>query len=95
MEDLIEEVIKWGASLVTGATAATIARYFGIGTGVALMVLQKGKDARLPPFAELQVTFNRPVFLYPSDLNPKIGPREEPQRTKSQEEAVHETASSD
>ena len=93
VDDLIEEGIKWGASSVSAATAATVARYFGIGTGVALMVLQHGKDAHLSEYAELQVIFNRPVFLDPSNLGVEKGQFEETQKMKSQAKTVCRTAS--
>lgn len=93
VDDLIEEGIKWGASSVSAATAATVARYFGIGTGVALMVLQHGKDTRLSQYAELQVIFNRPVFLGPSNLGVEKGQFEETQKMESQAKNVCRTAS--
>ena len=63
LDDLLEEGIKWGAAVVTDASAAATARYFGMGIGVALFVMQRGKDAWLSKYANLEVTFNRPVKL--------------------------------
>ncbi len=63
VDDRIEEGIKWGVEGIANGSVATTARYFGLGTGLALFALHKGRDVLLPQFAEIEVTFNRPLFL--------------------------------
>jgi hypothetical protein len=62
-DDLLEEGIKLGAEEIASTTVATAARYVGIGTGVALFVLHKGKDVCLPKYGELTASFDRPLVL--------------------------------
>lgn len=65
VDDLLEEGIKWGFGTAVSGTAATAARYPGIGVGLLFLILQRGRDVRLPQYAELELTFTRPLVLEP------------------------------
>ena len=67
-DDLMEEGIRIGFRTVTRGTATVVSRYVGIGTGVMLLVLRRGKDLNLPKFTEIEITFSRPV-VFPEGPN--------------------------
>jgi hypothetical protein len=62
-DDVLEEGIKAAFGAAASGTATVAARYVGIGTGVLFFVLQRGRDVRLPPYTELELTFNRALVL--------------------------------
>jgi hypothetical protein len=62
-DDLLEEGIKAAFGAAASGTATIAARYVGIGTGVLFFVLQRGRDVRLPPYTELELTFHRALVL--------------------------------
>jgi hypothetical protein len=58
-DDLFEEGIKAAMShLSSGAVAAT-ARYVGLAAGATWVCAQRGRDAYVPAFSKLNLTFNR------------------------------------
>lgn len=61
VDDLLEEGLKmgWGAGI--SGSAATAARYVGLGTGALFLILQRGRDVSLPQYSELELTFTRPL----------------------------------
>ncbi|MEZ5402123.1 MAG: hypothetical protein R2729_20790 [Bryobacteraceae bacterium] len=61
VDDLLEEGVKWSAEAIASGSVATVARYVGIGTGAVFLVLQRGRDVRLPQYTELELTFARPA----------------------------------
>lgn len=62
-DDLLEEGVKFGVGIAASGTATIVARYVEIGTGLLFFFARRGKDARLPEYTELEVTFNRPVVV--------------------------------
>ncbi|HVN79853.1 MAG TPA: hypothetical protein VMW38_12715 [Terriglobia bacterium] len=73
VDDIVEETFKFSVEAVASGTAATYARYVGMGVGVALIALQHGQDVRLPQYSELEVTFNRSVALAPAKAGHEAG----------------------
>jgi hypothetical protein len=59
VDDLLEEGLKMAYGPAVSGTAATVARYVGIGIGVTFLVMQRGHDVRLPQYTELELTFTR------------------------------------
>ena len=64
-DDLFEEGVKLGVSKAASGTVTVVARYIGIGVGLAVFFGQRGKDVRLPLYTELELTFPRDVVLAP------------------------------
>lgn len=63
VDDLFEEGVKAALGAAVSGSAATAARYIGIGTGVLFFALQQGQDVHLARYTEIDVSFNRPVSL--------------------------------
>ena len=63
LDDLMEEGIKAGLGVAAAGTAATAARYTSLAVGATLFVLQRGRDAALPEYSEIEITLSRPVRL--------------------------------
>ncbi len=63
LDDLMEEGIKAGLGAAAAGTAATAARYTSLAVGATLFVLQRGRDAALPEYSEIEITLSRPVRL--------------------------------
>jgi hypothetical protein len=55
VDDLIEEGVKAAMAGITSEKAASIGRYFGIGTGLCLFLVRRGRDASLEQYSELEV----------------------------------------
>jgi hypothetical protein len=60
-DDLAEEGIKALLIASAPAAAATAARYIGLGAGVAWYLAHRGREAVLPRYACIEITFNRAV----------------------------------
>jgi hypothetical protein len=56
VDDLIEEGIKAAVAGITTEKAASIGRYFGIGTGVCLFLMRRGRDVSLEQYSEFEVS---------------------------------------
>ena len=59
LDDLLEEGLKWGFGPAISGSAATAARYVGLGAGGVLLLLQRGRDVNLPAYSELELTIAR------------------------------------
>ena len=57
IDDLLEEGIKAAAAGITTESAASIGRYFGVGTGLCLLLIRRGNDVSLEQYSEFEVSF--------------------------------------
>jgi hypothetical protein len=57
IDDLLEEGIKAAAAGITTESAASIGRYFGVGTGLCLLLIRRGNDVSLEEYSEFEVSF--------------------------------------
>lgn len=64
-DDLLEAGLNVGTSAVASGTATALSRYVGIGAGLLFTCLRRASDVRLPKYAELEITFVRPVMISP------------------------------
>ncbi|MBS1828191.1 MAG: hypothetical protein JST93_22995 [Acidobacteria bacterium] len=63
IDDIFEEGVKAGVGTAAAGSAATTARYIGLGTGAVFLLLQRGNDVSLPQYTELELTFARPLMM--------------------------------
>ncbi|MFN7938604.1 MAG: hypothetical protein U0R19_35070 [Bryobacteraceae bacterium] len=63
IDDIFEEGVKAGVGTAAAGSAATAARYIGLGTGAVFLLLQRGNDVSLPQYTELELTFARPLTI--------------------------------
>jgi hypothetical protein len=56
VDDLLEEGIKAAVAGITTEKAASIGRYFGLGTGLCLFLMRRGRDVSLEQYSELEVS---------------------------------------
>ena len=65
LDDLVEEGAKAALGAAVAGSAATAARYVGLGTGALAFLLHRGHDVTLDPHTELELTFSRDLDLRP------------------------------
>jgi hypothetical protein len=64
-DDLLEEGIKYIWTAAASGSAATAARYVGLGVGAVYFFCQRGGDVRLAQYSEVALTLSRPFVLNP------------------------------
>ena len=70
VDDIFETGLKLSIAGMTSGSAATAARYVGLGAGVLMFLSNRGKDVTIPQFSELDLTLARPVVV-PSAESPQ------------------------
>jgi len=63
IDDLMEEGIKAAAGAAAAGTAATAARYTSLAVGATLFAIQRGRDAELKRYTEIEITLSRPATI--------------------------------
>ena len=64
-DDLFESGLKLIAASVSSGTAATPARYVGMGAALLMFFGSRGRDVTLPQFSELDLTLTHPAAVTP------------------------------
>jgi hypothetical protein len=71
LDDSLEESAKAVMGAAVAGSAATAARYVGLTSGIVIFLLHRGRDVRLEPHTELELTFSRDVKIQTPSAAPQ------------------------